>query len=120
MAVLFVQVKVKPNKKDKTRCDKWGVDKTRADEMEYKLWDMQDALDKVQAEQRRVQHEVRPPPHRRLHCSTQHWKHPCVVAGMQTAVLCLHTWMHVLTSVRVDEGRHSHDVSVHTDTASGG
>lgn len=51
------KVKVKPNKKDKARCDKWGVDKTTADEMEYKLWDMQDALDKVRAEQRRVQHE---------------------------------------------------------------
>lgn len=63
-----VQVKVKPNKKDKARCDKWGVDKTTADEMEYKLWDMQDALDKVRAEQRRVQHEVCPlPPQHAAH-----------------------------------------------------
>eukprot|EP00892_Ulva_mutabilis_P005047 jgi/Ulvmu1/2914/UM147_0012.1 len=51
------KIKVKPRKKDEAHCAKWGTAKTTADEMEYKVWDMKDALDKVRAEQKRCQHE---------------------------------------------------------------
>ena len=59
VTALVMQVKVKPNKKDEARCARWGTTKTTADEMEFKVWDMKDALEKVRAEQKRCQHEVR-------------------------------------------------------------
>lgn len=50
---------IKPNKKDASHTKKWGLKTIKADEMEYRLWLVQDCLEKLKVEQEAAKGEVR-------------------------------------------------------------
>jgi hypothetical protein len=52
-------VTVRPNKKDPAHVNKWGAEKTKADEMEYLMWMVQDSMAKLREEQEIAKGEVR-------------------------------------------------------------
>jgi hypothetical protein len=54
------QITVKPDPKDPAHVKRWGKGRTKADEMDVRVWQLQDAKAKLNAEQSRARDEVCP------------------------------------------------------------
>jgi hypothetical protein len=69
-----LQITVKPDKKDPAAVKQWGEAKCKADEMEYKIWHMDNCLTKLKGCQIEASQQA---------CSLHRWQHA-------SATTCMH------------------------------